>query len=61
MFEGAPFRLNAYMQKKRFLEITYMIQYTDQTPPILFVDKFHEVRQMINKFNKHYEQEYTPS
>ena len=61
MFDGAPFRLNAYMQKKRFLEITYMIQYTDQTPPILFVDKFHEVRQMIYEFNKHYEQEYTPS
>ncbi len=61
MFDGAPFRLNAYMQKKRFLKISYMIQYTDQTPPILFVDKFHEVRQMVYKFNKHYEQEYTPS
>ncbi len=61
MFDGAPFRLHAYMPKKRFLKITYSIQYTDQLAPILFVDKFHEVCQMIYEFNKHYEQEYTPS
>ena len=61
MFDGAPFRLNAYMTKKRFKEITASIQYTDQDAPLLFVDRFHEVRQMIYAFNQHYEQEYTPS
>jgi hypothetical protein len=61
MFDGAPFRLNAYMSKRHFLEITYAIQYMDKEAPILFVDRFHEVCQMIYEFNKHYEQEYTPS
>jgi len=61
MFDGALFQLHAYMPKKRFLEITYSIQYSDQPAPILFVYKFHQVRQMIYEFNKHYEQEYMPS
>jgi hypothetical protein len=59
MFNGAPFRFNTYMSKRRFLEIVYAIQYMEA--PILFVDRLHKVRQMIYKINKHYEQEYTPS
>jgi hypothetical protein len=61
MIDRAPFQLNAFMTKKRFLEITYTIQYTDKAAPLLFTNKFHEVWQMIEEFNKHYETEYTPS
>jgi hypothetical protein len=61
MFDGAPFQLNAFMTKKCFLKITYAIQYTNKAAPLLFTNKFHEVRQMIKEFNKHYKTEYTPS
>ena len=60
MFEGAPFRLNEYMSYKRFAAITAAMCYTDKPPPS-FVDRFHDVRQMIDEFNKHYEEEYVPS
>ncbi len=49
------------MTMRRFKEITSAIQYTDKEVPLLFIDKFHKVRQMIYTFNQHYEQEYTPS
>ena len=58
--EGAPFRLYDYMQKSRFLKISAAITYTTKPPP-LFVDKFHDVRQMLDSFNQHYEDNYIPS
>jgi len=61
MMSGAPFRLNAYMSRKRFDEIMSALKYTDKEAPTTFVDRFHEVRQMIDAFNKHYESEYSPS
>ena len=32
----------------------------DKVEPLLFVDKFHEVRAMNNAFNKHYKKVYSP-
>ena len=60
-FKGAPFRLNGYMSKNRFKDIMGALCYTDKADPLLFVDKFHEVRQMIDAFNEHYELEYSPA
>ena len=33
----------------------------DEAEPLLFIDMFHEVRQMIKAFNNHYESEYSPA
>jgi hypothetical protein len=60
-FEGAPFRLNEYISRNRFLEITYHIRYTSKEEPLFFVDKFHEVREMLEAFNEHYARNYRPS
>jgi len=60
MWEGAPFRLNKYMAKARFLQITAAVSFTNREHPT-FLDKFHDVRQMLEEFNKHYEGKYSPS
>jgi hypothetical protein len=60
-FEGAPFRLNEVMPLSRFLNIDQAIRYTNLDPPTAFKDKFHDVRQMKNAFNQHYQDNYTPS
>jgi hypothetical protein len=57
---GAPFRLQPYMSLRRFIDITQALRFTDKEPPP-FVDRFHEVRQMIAAFNEHYGEEYCPS
>ena len=61
MFSGAPFRFNSIMTYSRFRDNMQAIQYTDKAMPLLFNDLFHEVRQMIDVFNKYYAAEYTPS
>ena len=61
MFNGAPFRLNGFITRNRWLEITSAIRYTDVVEPLLFIDRFHEVRQMIRAFNDHYAVEYSPA
>ena len=58
--EGAPFRLQEYISLRRFNAITSAIRYTDKSPPS-FLDRFHEVRQMIESFNDHYAEGYSPS
>ena len=58
--DGAPFRLTEYMSYRRFSTITAAMRYTNRPPPS-FVDRFHEVREMIDDFNLHYEAEYSPS
>ncbi len=57
---GAPFRLNDHMQKSRFLDICAATTFTDKQPPA-FKDPFYDVRQMLEAFNKHYEDHYIPS
>jgi hypothetical protein len=61
MFECTPFRLNAFMTYSRFQEILQAIRYTDKAEPLFFLDKFHEVRQMIDAFIDHYATGYKPS
>ena len=59
MFDGAPFRLWEYMSGRRFKRITAAMRYTNvDVPP--FLDRFHDVRQMIGAFNDHYELKYSP-
>jgi hypothetical protein len=38
MFDGEPFRLNAYMSRNRFREIMQALRYTDKDEPLLFVN-----------------------
>ena len=59
IFEGAPFRLSEYMSGRRFQNISAAILYTNIDSPA-FIDRFHNVRQMIDAFNKHYDCEYVP-
>ena len=49
-FEGAPFRLSEYMSGRRFQNIGTAIRYTNIESPA-FLDRFHNVRQMIEAFN----------
>ncbi len=57
---GALFHLTKYMQKNCFLQVTAAVVYTNKPPPS-FVDKFHNVCQMLDVFNKHYEGNYISS
>ena len=61
MFDGAPFCLNNNMSKGRINDIMATIHYTSKEAPLLFVDRFHKVREMIDAFNDHYSLEYLPS
>ena len=61
MFEGALFCLNEYTMKARFHEIMESIHYTSKDAPLLFMDRFHEVREMIDAFNYKYSSKYKPS
>ena len=60
MFERAPFRLSEYMSGRRFQNVGTSIGYTNIESPA-FLDRFHDVRQMIEAFNDHYDGEYVPS
>ena len=60
MFEGAPCMLSEYMSGWRFHNIGATIRYTNIESPA-FLDRFHDVRQMIDAFNEHYNCEYVPS
>jgi hypothetical protein len=60
MEEGAPFRLQEYITLRRFNAITSAMRYTNKTPPP-FLDRFHDVREMIDAFNSHYADYYVPS
>ena len=52
MFEGAPFRLSEYMSGWRFQNISAAISHTNIESPA-FLDRFHDVRQIIDAFNEH--------
>ena len=60
MFEGAPFCLSQYITLSRFKKITTALRYTDKDLSA-FEDKFHDVRQMIEIWNEHYKDNYSPS
>ena len=61
MFDGAPFRLGGFMSFNRFKAIAKAMTYTNKPVPTTFEDRFHEVRQMLTRFNEHYEADYCPS
>ena len=54
----SPFRLQKYMALWRFISITSTMRFTNK-PYHSFLDRFHDVRQMLNKFNEHYLYNYT--
>ena len=58
--EESPFRLQKYMSLLRFIYITYAMRFIEKPFPS-FLDRFHYLRQMINNFNEHYLENYTPS
>ena len=55
LFSGAPFRLNEFMTRNRFTNITSHIRFTEKPPPTVashgFVDRFHEVREMLDQLS----------
>ena len=59
-FDGAPFRLNEYMSRKRFEEILGAITYTASNPPAM-LDRFWEVRGLIDAWNSNMEENFIPS
>jgi hypothetical protein len=65
MFEGAPFRLSKFMTRNRFTDITCKIHFTNKETPTVtsngFMDWFNKVRQMLDAFNDHYNQNYVAS
>ena len=51
MWKGAPFRLGEYMAGWKFEAIVASLRFTDRPYPS-YKDKFHEVRQMVEAWNK---------
>ena len=47
MFKGTPFRLGHIMSLNRFQAIHKAIRYTNKPAPEDFVNKFHDVRQLV--------------
>ena len=60
IFCGAPFRLHAYMSRRRFEAILKSLTFTTKTPPA-FKDPFHPVSDLIDAFNKHSAACFSPS
>ena len=58
--EGAPLPLQKYMALRRFITITSAMRLANK-PSTSFLGRFHDVLQMINNFNEHYLEKYTPS
>ena len=57
---GAPFRLNDLMSQKRFETILQNISYTNKDPPA-YKDRFWEVREMIEEWNRNMNNNFVPS
>jgi hypothetical protein len=65
MYESTPFRLHHVMSLRRYKEIATAMRFTDTPLPTIktdgFVDRFHEVRNMIDSFNTYYAENNHPS
>ncbi|KAL7475080.1 hypothetical protein ACHAW6_001012 [Cyclotella cf. meneghiniana] len=61
MFAGAPVRLLQFISRNRLMAIISALRCTKNPAPTEFVDKFHDVRELIDAFNDHYSDEYLPS
>ena len=53
--------MNKFMTRNRFKVIMSALKHTNKEPPTMFVDRFHDVYQMIYAVNEHYGSEYCPS
>ena len=60
IFSGAPFRLHAYMSRRRFETILKHLKFTTKSPPA-YKDPFHPVDNLIDAFNKHSAACFSPS
>ena len=60
MRDGAPFCVSEFVSLQRYNDLTSAIHYTDKSPTD-FVDRFHDVCQMIHAFNQHYADKYIQS
>mmetsp|Transcript_6634 Transcript_6634/g.14111 ORF Transcript_6634/g.14111 Transcript_6634/m.14111 type:complete len:112 (+) Transcript_6634:239-574(+) len=58
-FEGAPIWLAKYISLRRFEDIMQGLRYTNRPRPA-YEDRFHDVRELIDAFNNHYENNYHP-
>jgi Transposase IS4 len=58
---GAPFRFNEYMSRNRFEDILQNLVYTNRTPPAGYVDRFFQMRQMEEAWNKNMADQFDPS
>ena len=58
-FKGAPSRLHEYMSRTRFAVILKCIFYTSDEPPA-YRDRFWEVRQMLDAWNKNMNENFIP-
>ena len=52
--------MQKYMSLCQFISITSSMRFTKNPSPS-FLDRFHDMRQMINNFNEHYLENYTLS
>ena len=59
LFDGAPFRLSKFMSGNRFNDITVNLCYTDREAPS-YVDKFWEIRQMVDDWNENMRNCFVP-
>ena len=60
IYEGAPFRLTSFMSRNHFEEILNCISYTSNNPPET-LDRFWEVRELIDAWNKNMGEMFIPS
>jgi Transposase IS4 len=60
MYAGAPYRFNDLMSRSRFEDILQSLQFTDveANGPL---DKFHEIRQLVDCWNKNMAENFRPS
>ena len=61
LFDGAPFRLNNFMSRSRFDAILFCLKFTSSPPPTTYRDKFWEIREMLEAWNKNMQEHFVPS
>ena len=59
-FSGAPFRLGEFMSRNRFDDILSSLTLTNVPPPP-FVDKFHNIRLIADRWNQNMAENFSPA
>ena len=60
MYDGAPFRFNELMSRNRFENILVALKLTEAVPPT-YVDRFWEIRSLVDAWNKNMAENFSPS